>query len=503
MDEQSSGGTKAQANLAPTALVVFGATGNLVQKKLLPALYHLLEAGRLPEQAKIVFVVRDDSSLEHMIEQTEINLLRQEHDCNPDVLKKLGELSQVLRIDSVNPDHYIHLTDLLDKLDEAAGLAYNRLFYLAIPPDILRTVIGNLGASGLNKETDGRRSRILVEKPFGTDLANARELVEYMSRHFAENQVYRIDHYLAKETAQNILVFRVNNPLIDDIWGRQFIDHIQITAAEMIGIEARSNFYEQMGALRDIVQSHLLQLMTLIMMEIPEELDAAGIHSEKLELLNNVTIAKAQHVDEISARGQYKNYRQEAGNPNSNVETYAALKLEVANSRWGGVPVLLRTGKQLASKITEINVVFKDRSRRKVTANLLTIRIQPNEGISLTLTAKKPGFEEALQPVQMDFRYQTSFDNTHPDAYERVLVDAIAGDQTLFASSQEVLRCWEILDPVLTAWKNSGTQPEVYQEGSWGPGGADALAAEFGTEWFAGSTHTSSLPPSNKSYPTP
>jgi glucose-6-phosphate 1-dehydrogenase len=240
-----------------------------------------------------------------------------------------------------------------------------------------------------------------------------------------------------------------------------------------------------MGALRDIVQSHLLQLMALVMMEAPQTINSAGIHAEKLALLEAVQAIKPNHVEEQVIRGQYSGYLEEVNNPQSTVETFVALKLEVANSRWGGVPILLRTGKALAGKTTEITVVFKDRSRRMVPENLLKIRIQPNEGISLRLTAKKPGFEDELQPVKMDFSYQTAFDEYNPDAYERVIVDAMLGDQSLFATSAEVIRCWEILEPVIQAWQNLTKQPESYDKQTWGPDSVNELAADYGVKWLA------------------
>jgi glucose-6-phosphate 1-dehydrogenase len=387
-------------------------------------------------------------------------------------------------MDSTNQSDYDKLREELVQIDHEFGVAHQRLFYLAIPPKIFKSVIECLGIAGLNQEDNGAASRIFIEKPFGSNLESAKDLVAHIGLHFEERQIYRIDHYLAKETAQNILAFRFNNPLVQDIWGRQFIDHIQITAAEMIGIEGRSAFYEGMGALRDIMQSHILQLTALMMMEEPREFTSTEIHAEKLALLQSVQPIKQNHVDEYAVRGQYATYAEEVANPDTHIETFVALRLEASNSRWGGVPILLRTGKALSSKVTEINVVFKERTRRHVPANILTVRIQPNEGISLQMTAKKPGFSDELQPVNMDFCYQSSFDGNNPDAYERVLVDAIAGDQTLFATSDEVLRSWEILEPVIDTWESSGTKPALYEHGTWGPDEALELAKSFGCEWL-------------------
>lgn len=471
--------------LPPTILTIFGVTGNLAQSKLLPALYHLLKANMLPPDFLVVGVFRQTSmDPKQLMQQIEINLLRKYKEADKEILQRLADIFRPIVMDSTNREDYVRLREMLDDIDSEKNIAYQRLFYLAIPPDIFPAVISCLEQAGLHDESAGKARRILVEKPFGTNLDTARQLVDVMKKTFNEKQIYRIDHYLAKENAQNILTFRFNNPIIEDIWGRQFIDHIQITASETIGIEARSNFYEGMGALRDFVQSHLLQLMTLIMMEVPEEMTSEHIHAEKLALLSSVEPIKPTHVDELTVRGQYAGYREEVQNPESRVETYVALSLEVANSRWGGVPILLRTGKGLAQQHTEINIVFKDRSRRNVPANVLTIRIQPNEGIAFRLTAKKPGFTDVLQPVNMDFSYEDSFDSDSPDAYERVIVDAIAGDQSLFASSDEVLRCWEILEPVLEAWQNSQAKPIEYQKGTWGPEEATVLAQSFGSEWL-------------------
>jgi len=480
-----------------TALVIFGSTGNLAQKKLLPALYHLLKGGYLPQDFSVVCVARDESStVDSIIEKARGSLSHHGQNIDEAALEQLKQRMQMIVMDSTNQDDFHRLKDVLDGIDQYTQKRHNRLFYLAIPPNIFTSVISCLGNVGLDNEEEGASRRILVEKPFGTNLASAKELVSHIAEHFKEHQVYRIDHYLAKETAQNILAFRFNNPIIEDLWGRQFIDHIQITAAETIDIEGRANFYEGMGALRDLVQSHLLQLMALTMMEVPQPLNSENIHAEKLAILEAIRPIKFSHVDEIAVRGQYKGYREETDNPESNVETFAALHFEVANSRWGGVPVLVRTGKALADKMTEITLVFRDRTRRKVEPNLLTIRIQPNEGIGIRLQAKKPGFNDELQTVNMDFCYQTAFDGTQPDAYERVLVDAILGDQSLFATSAEVLRCWEVLEPIIDVWQQDDSQLHFYDKGSWGPDAATELASSYGCEWLSSdSSHICSVHP--------
>lgn len=493
MDEQNQQPISRQT-LPPSVLVIFGATGNLVQKKLIPALYHLLRGDYLPEQFSIVCVVRDpNATIDSIVEKAEISMLRKEHDEDEAIMQKLKERMRLIKMDSTNQDDYFRLRDLLDSIDRETQTAHNRLYYLAIPPEIFSNVISCLGNAGLNDEQNGAARRALVEKPFGTDLEDSQKLAAHMATIFNEQQVYRIDHYLAKETAQNILAFRFNNPIIEDLWGRQFIDHIQITAAESNDIEGRANFYEGMGALRDIIQSHLLQVMALVMMEVPYPVNAESIHTEKLALLKSVRPLKDSHIEEMAVRGQYEGYRDEVANHESTVETYAAIHLEVTNTRWGGVPILVRTGKALAQKTTEINIVFKDRTKRNVEPNILSIRIQPDEGIGITLQAKRPGFNDELRPVHMDFQYRESFGDYQPDAYERVLVDAIMGDQSLFATSEEILACWEILQPVLTNWQQNQSQLHSYPKGSWGPEVAEDLAKEYGSNWLA----TSEIVPKN------
>lgn len=472
-------------DLPASALVIFGASGNLAMNKLFPAIYELLKYDHVPEHFAIVPVFRQTSnSIDHVLEQTEIHLLREKKECDEAIMKRLRDLLHPITMDSTNQDDFYRLRDMLDGLDTETGVQHQRLFYLAIPPEIFGNVLGCLAGAGQNDESSGVPRRIFVEKPFGYDLASARQLVDDTSKHFAEHQIYRIDHYLAKETAQNILTFRFNNPIIEDVWGRQFIDHIQISALEKIDIEGRASFYEGMGAMRDVVQSHLLQLLALMLMEAPHELNSQGIHQEKLAVLNAIQPLRTGHIAENVVRGQYHGYRDEVQNNETTTETYVALKLEVANSRWGGVPVLLQTGKAMNEKSTEIHVVFKDRSRRNSPENILTVRIQPNEGISLKMSAKKPGFYGETQPVVMNFDYQSAFGSLNPDAYERVLNDAIAGDQSLFASSEEVLRCWEILEPVFQAWEHGEAPIHGYGKGTSGPLEAEKLAHDLGLEWL-------------------
>lgn len=476
---------KQPITLLPTVLVIFGANGNLSRNKLLPALYELLRKGRLPEKFTVVCILHSQqNSIDGIFEQVTENIRRIHTDVDQRVLDRLKSIVMPLVMDGANEQDYQVLSQTLDDLDTAYDVPCQRLFYLAIPPSLFPSIIQNLTTHRLNDESSGTARRILVEKPFGVDLPSAKELVRVMATSFRETQIYRIDHYLAKQNVQNILAFRFGNPLIEDIWGRQFIDCIQISALEQVGVDARGNFYEHMGALRDFIQSHLMQLMALIMMETPNTLDSDSIHRGKFALLQAVEVIKPSQIQEVAVRGQYDGYRDEVGNPASTTETYVALKLAVANSRWADVPVLLRTGKSLAKQVTEINVIFKDRSLKNLPANCLKIRIQPNEGISIKLVAQAPGFEDNLQNVSMDFTYNASFKAASPDAYERVLIDCITGDQSLFASHEEVMRCWEILQPLIQYWEGSTEQPLPYQVAAAGPAAADELASSVAVEWL-------------------
>ncbi len=473
-----------------TVLVIFGATGNLVQNKLLPAIYHLLKGNLVPEKFEIIFVSRNpDVTKESILKKIDDEPMRKGQQNIQEITDLFKNRSRVLTLDSENPEDFFSLKKVLHEIDRKNGEKLNHLYYLAVPPSIFKSVITCLANAGLNKESGKTSRRILVEKPFGTNLASAKDLVGFIKKYFKENQVYRIDHYLAKETAQNLLTFRFSNPLIEGIWNRQFVDYIQITASEEVDIEGRAVFYEGMGALRDLIQSHLLQLMALTMMEVPHPMSAKDLHKEKLILLKSIKPIKKKHVDEVAIRGQYAGYKEEVKNPHSNIETYAAVHLTVNNSRWGGVPILLRTGKALQEKTTEITLVFKDRTRRKIKPNMLTIRIQPNEGIGIRLLAKKPGLVEELEPVDMDFCYETSFKDIQPDAYERVLIDSIMGDQSLFATSDEVIRCWKILQPILSAWEKDNKHLYGYDKGTWGPAKAASFAKSHGCEWLMNTSH--------------
>ena len=443
-------------------IVIFGLTGDLARRYILPALYQLTADELLPGGLQIVGVTRRDVSaadvLHFMREDTKTYL--------PNVVAKLEGMVQMHQMDLASPEGYLGLKDLLDSTEATVGHCLNRLYYLSMPPQTFGPVIDHLGASGLSGScVHGQSSRLLIEKPFGFDLATAEALVERVASQFSEEQIYRIDHYLAKETAQNILTFRFSNPLFESVWHGAAVERIMITASEQIDVEGRGIFYEQTGALRDLIQSHLLQLLALVAMEEPTEMEPEQIHLEKLKLLEAVRRIDPDEVENVAVRGQYQGYPEAVGNPDSKTETFAALKLHIDNDRWRGVPVILQSGKALDAKRTEITLIFKDRHTHHAIDNKLTIRLQPDEGISAGIMVKRPGHGHDTELVEMDFRYGRSFDDRQPAAYERVMVDAIRGDRTLFATSDQVLESWRIVEPVIKAWESSDESPATYDTG--------------------------------------
>ncbi len=473
-------------SLKPTILVIFGINGDLSRRKLLPAIYQLVKQDLLPETFCIVGVTRNEMSNKELLEGMQQTMAESGKKCDPHMLQKLSDMIEMVAMDLLDPAQYAQLRERLNGIENDRGVCMNRLFYLAIPAQIFEPVVAQLGKNDLSKSCQHGTgaSRLLVEKPFGYDLASAHELLNVLGEHYSEEQIYRIDHYLAKETAQNILNFRFQNPIFARNWDNKSIKHIMITAAESIGIEGRVAFYEQTGALRDLIQSHLLQLLALVTMEKPKTLTSADVHHQKLELLKSITPIAPNMVEANAVRGQYDTYRAEVENADSLSETYAAIRLEIDNPRWEGVPILLRTGKALAEKVVDIAVVFSDEDDL-TQENVLTIRIQPNEGIALQLLVKKPGFTNEVEPVQMDFCYRNSFSgqSAHPDAYERVIIDAFRGDKTLFATSFEVIASWEIIESVIHEWAKNDTGLEIYKTGSWGPKAADTLAEKAGMAW--------------------
>lgn len=484
------------AALEPAILTIFGVTGDLAQRKLLPALYHLAHDKLLPDSFRIVGVSRRGTTTKDVLAAIEKSVQSTGDSCDTDTLSWLENAISIIDMDIANPSEFAKLKTELDAIEDKLGVCLNRLFYLAIPSTLFGAVAERLGHEDLNTgcQHGATESRLLIEKPFGYDLNSAQALIATLQKSFVEEQIYRIDHYLAKETVQNILTFRFENPLFGTSWNKDHISHITITAAESIGIEGRVNFYEQMGALRDLIQSHLLQILALVTMDKPAKMEAADIHAAKEKLLSLIVPPTPEKMPAETVRGQYSTYKAEVASTHSQTETFAAVRLTIDDQKWQGVPMYIRTGKALAEKVTEVTVVFRDPHSSQCT-NYLTIRIQPNEGIVLNLRIKKPGFEHDIEDVQMDFCYDEKLSVTHPDAYERVLVDAMRGDKTLFATSQEVLASWKITQPILDSWQNGQCPLEAYDNGSWGPATADTLLQEVNDHWPTDNLHVCSVHP--------
>jgi glucose-6-phosphate 1-dehydrogenase len=480
----------------PTALVIFGATGDLAHRKILPALYNLAHQGALPERFELVGVSRSqhpDEEFQAIARASVERFSRTRPD--PSVLD--GLLSEMRYISGVFDDDnvYSELGRALEELDEKAGYPLSRVFYLSTAPQFFPVIVRELGKAGLNQACDGRDTRIVIEKPFGYDLASARELNAAVLEVFDESQVFRIDHYLGKETVHNMMAFRFANALFEPVWNRNYVDQVQITAAEDIGIEGRSGYYEGAGALRDLVQNHMLQLVALLTMEPPTKLEANRLRDEKLKVLEAIVPPDPSDVPNMAMRAQYAagvqggvpvpGYLEEDGvAADSRTETYAALRLEISNWRWAGVPFYLRTGKRLTRKVTEIAVRLKpvphlalqSEGSIGVQPNEIVLTVQPDEGVSISLGAKIPGTRMRIRPVNMEFHYGTSFVSQSPEAYERLILDAMRGDATLFTRNDEVEALWGIIDPILTAWKEETTsEVPQYPAGSQGPREANSV----------------------------
>lgn len=451
----------------PLVLVIFGITGDLAKRKLLPALYHLQKSGQLPEQYHIVGISRHNVKAKDLFNNLKQSLPKKDYDKR--IVKQLVSKTEIKRMDLSAKGDYQQLLKYLKTVEDKLGPDVNRLYYLSVPPGAVTPIVRHLGECGHNDCPPGRHEapRLMLEKPFGHDLESAKQLIGDIGMHFSEDQIYRIDHYLARETAQNILVFRSENPLFQSVWNNRHIDHITVLAHESIGIEGRASFYEGVGALRDLLQSHLLQLLAITTMDRPGKLSSKQIHAKKLELLKSI-----KQIEPTKAwRGQYKGYTDEVNNPNSDTETYARVQLEIGSKAWHGVSVVLETGKAMEAKKTQIIVCFRQESSSDPEHNQLKFRIQPGEGITLRLQAKHPGVEEKVEPVKMKFNYDDSFGERQLDPYERVIIDAMRGDQALFASAEEVLESWRIFDKILASWTDSNKDLVIYEKGSLGPNG--------------------------------
>ena len=486
----------------PCTIVIFGATGDLTHRKLIPALYNLAADGDLPPAVTIVGFARrekSDDQFRNELENASRKFSRQT--VRDDIWKTFAESIFYHRSEFEDEGGYKTLAKRLDKIDKESGTRGNRLFYLAAAPDQFESILKHLKAAGLNETCKGSWARVIVEKPFGTDLPSARELNRIVRNSFTEEQTYRIDHFLGKETAQNILVLRFANAIFAPLWNTHYVDSVQITAAETLGVETRAGFYEHAGALRDMVQNHLLQLLCLMAMEPPTDLGADSIRDEKVKVIRSLRHLSRNEVAANVVRGQYTEgaihgdpvvgYRQEQNvKPDSHTETFVALRLFIDNWRWADVPIYMRVGKRLPKSATEISVHFKKApavlfNKELCDQNVLVIRIQPDEGISLRIHAKVPGASFRIEPVKMDFHYGTSFGKASPEAYERLLLDAMSGDATLFARRDEVEEAWAFIDPIEEAWHAKKDAPGLffYAAGSWGPEEADDLLARDGRAW--------------------
>lgn len=489
----------------PSAMVIFGATGDLTRRKLMPALYNLAVEGLLPAGFSVIGYAHRDLTTEEFRRQMRegVDQFSRRRPVDPSVWESFEQGLSYLQADFEKPDDYERLGQALEQLDRERGTSGNRIFYLATPPAEYETIADSLARVGLNRPGPGSWARLIVEKPFGRDLASAMALNEHLRRFWREEQIYRIDHYLGKETVQNLMAFRFANGIFEPIWNRNYVDQVQITVAESIGLEGRGRYYDQAGALRDMVQNHIMQLLSVVAMEPPIAFEADAVRDEKVKALRAIRPIRPELVHEVTVRGQYgpgwingqavPGYRDEENvDPNSVTETFVALKVFIDNWRWAGVPFYLRTGKRMPRRVTEIAIqfkqvphpLFKGPVAASTDPNTLAIRIQPDEGISLKIAAKVPGPQIRLRSVNMGFLYGTSFMVESPDAYERLLMDCMLGDSTLFTRRDETEAAWRPITAILEGWAES-PPPDFpnYEAGTWGPAAADIFLAADGRAW--------------------
>jgi len=492
------------SRLDPTILVIFGASGDLTWRKLIPALYNLLLDSYLPERFAIIGVgrrkVEDDAfrtKLREGVDQFSRRMVADESHWN----SFAGNISYVSE-DLADPASGAALSSRLSEIEESWGVRANRVYYLAIPPAMMEPTAVMLQRLGVCR--DCARDRLVVEKPFGRDLPSAQALNEFLSGMFVESQIYRIDHYLGKETVQNILAFRFANSLYEPIWNRRYIDHVQITVAETVGVEERGEYYDHSGALRDMVQNHLLQILCLVAMEPPITFDADEIRNKKVDVLHAIRPVQTETIHRVAVRGQYRKgtisgnhfpgYREEKNvAPASPTETYAAFTFHIDNWRWQGVPFYLRTGKRLPAKVSEVSIIFRSPPHQFFPSaaveswqpNRIVIRIQPEEGIGTCIQVKQPGTRLLLGAANMQFRYSEAFKAPAPEAYETLLLDVIRGDATLFMRADQVECAWKVVTPILDAWESVPPADfPNYPVGSWGPEAADLMLAREGHSWL-------------------
>ena len=476
-------------NNLPVSIVIFGASGDLTQRKLVPSLFNLYRKERLPKQYRIVgygnTAFTDEEFRAHLAEG----------------MKEFASFEYTDEQWKSFASNLVYqqgrYTDLADfkKLggflkDWETGSS-NRIYYMATPPGVFPNIIDLLGLTDQLAEHNGWR-RVVIEKPFGTDLESARNLNEQIHKALHEGQIYRIDHYLGKETVQNILVTRFANTIFEPLWNRNYIDHVEITVAEQVGVEHRARFYDQVGALRDMFQNHLLQLVSLVAMEPPASFDATALRNEKVKVLSAIQPMKEEEVPRRTVRAQYKGYREEKGvDPKSTTPTYAAVRLQIDNWRWQGVPFYLRSGKCLKEKLSQVTIEFKEpphllfpNAENHLTPNMLVLYLQPDEGIHLRFEAKVPDSVSKMRSVDMEFHYADSFGKTAiPEAYERLLLDVLTGDASLFTRADEVETAWGLVDPILQGWETREQPLAFYEPGSWGPADADELLAKDNRNW--------------------
>ncbi|MBK8575384.1 MAG: glucose-6-phosphate dehydrogenase [Elusimicrobia bacterium] len=478
----------------PCGLIIFGASGDLAERKLYPSLYRLRASHQLPASFYVVGAGRTALTDDEFRKRVETAVLSSEKNADPTQLSLFLSSFYYRSLRYDDPTDYKNLSDALDPLDRTHGTQGNRAFFLSVPPSLYAKVIAEIGRAGLAREQvdGGGWSRVIIEKPFGRDLTTALHLSREIRKTFNEDQIYRVDHYLGKETVQNILVLRFANILFEPLWNRNFIDHIQITVAEDIGIGHRAGYYEEAGCLRDMFQNHLLQLLCVTAMEPPASFHANRVRDEASKVLRAARPIASNRADSLCVRGQYRGYLQEPGVASeSRTETFVAMKVLIDNWRWQGVPFYLRSGKRLPSRRTEVIVRFKHVPHSlfqplqptDLTPNTLVLRIQPEENLSLSFETKHPGPKLCMSSVEMDFDYTQSFGRP-PEAYERLFLDAMAGDQTLFIRSDWINLAWSWLTPVLNHWTEG--HPLPYDAGSWGPDAADDLLSRDGRSWTNG-----------------
>jgi glucose-6-phosphate 1-dehydrogenase len=483
---------------APITVVIFGASGDLTSRKLVPALFNLAQKGRLPAGLKVLGVARtsytDEAFREHLTGKAKEALTGAGDPFDAAKWAEFAANVHYLASDVTQPVGTAQLSDWLKKREGSDP--GRRLYYLSVSPELYPQLSGHLGEAGLNKEDGGFR-RLIIEKPFGHDKPTAVSLNEALHKHWREDQLYRIDHYLGKDTVQNILIFRFANTLFEPLWNYQYIDHVQITVAEKVTVGRRGAYYDGSGVLRDMVQNHLLQILTMVTMEDPTRFTAENLRNEKMKVLSAITVPDANKACKSVVLGQYAGYRSEPGVPStSKTPTYAAVRLELENRRWRGVPFYLRSGKGLKSRYSEVMIQFRCPAHlmfplppgEVLQCNRITLMVQPNEGIRLNFQTKVPDVDGVrLQPRDLSFDYKHAYaDHALPEAYERLLLDAMNGDASLFMRADEIERAWEIIDPIIAASSQpDAPQPEEYQVGSQGPTCADKLLDAEGRKWQA------------------